>query len=444
MKKVLLSALAALVGPFDNGGFAQTISSEAPSSREVTLQHVLDLTLAKSFKIALADEQFESAARAFRNAKRRRLPRVGIQGWFSGDLFKTDEWDDSNLGGYLTLDWDFYQDGAIMQMIAQSWANLQSAAFTRRQTVLDLIYNAVSLFYDALKAKRQLEIVKQTSTLDDLQLRIARSDFDRGRKTQSELGEAEAKAFESQLSVTRAKQDLDKTMLNLRQLTRDNAIETVADVPRDIAWTLDVSMNDALRTGLQRQPNVLIAKANLKLAVVGEKYSQLKRWPSVRFLTGTDYAFAPMATPDEFGFRVGVILSYPLYDAGDRKSRIEDAKSAVWRARIQVSQAEDQMKQEVTDAYTAVSNQLTLLQIAEKRHEKVKTDFSIAQGQYDQGNLNELEMARLRLQYLQSLQRIESLRLDALLARAKLLKNVGVSSIDEIKAFCEKSSEEEQ
>ncbi len=164
--------------------------------------------------------------------------------------------------------------------------------------------------------------------------------------------------------------------------------------------------------------------------------------PSVRFLTGTDYAFAAGARPDEFGFRVGVIVSYPLYDAGDRKSRIEDSRSAVRRSEIQVWEAQDEMEKTVTDNYAAVSNQLALLELAEKRHDKVETDFAIAQEQYKDRRMNEMEMTRIRLQYLQSLQRIEGLRLDALLARAKLFRSVGVSSAEEIAAHSSKGAEE--
>ncbi len=418
--------------------------AETETHGDVSFERVLDLTLKNSFKIALANEQLQSAARALRDAKRRRLPRVNAQGWFSGDLFEIEEWGDQNLASYLSLDWDFYQDGAIMQLIAQSWANLKSAVYTRRQTVLDLIHNATSLFYDTLKAKRQLEIAGQTLEVDELQLNITRSEYERGTRTVSELGDAEARLFESRLALTRAQQDLDRAILSLRQLTRDDTITGVVDLPRGIAWTLDLSLENTVLTGLERQPGVLVARANLEMATLGAKYAKLKRWPSVRFLTGTDYAFAPLARPEEFGFRVGLIVSYPLYDAGDRKSRIEDAQSAKRRAEIQLLQAQDQMKQDVTDGYVAVSNQLVLLEIAEKRHEKVETDFAVAQDQYERGRINELEMSRIRLQYLQSLQRIESLRLDALLARAKLLKSVGVSSMEEIRAYRSKGIEEKK
>jgi outer membrane protein TolC len=195
---------------------------------------------------------------------------------------------------------------------------------------------------------------------------------------------------------------------------------------------------DAIRTSLDHQPNVKIAEANLEMAQLGVEYSKLKRWPSVRFLTGTDYALASLNQPDELGFRVGVLLSYPLYDAGDRRSQIEDAKSALVLAEIQLRQAQYQMEQEVTDDYMDVSNKLELLRIAENRHEKVKTDFTIAQQQFERGDIDELELARIRLLYVQSLQRIESMKLDTLLARAKLLKSVGVGSTERIKDYAGK------
>lgn len=444
MEMRLLKGLIVLLAAPGIISFATAGSDGGENGSETDFQRVLDLTLKNSFKIALADEQVDSAARGLRDAKRRRLPRLSVQGWFSGDIFEVDEWGDNNLGSYLALDWDFYQDGAIMQMIAQSWANLTSALLTRRRTVAEEIYTATSLFYDSLKAKRQVEIAEQTSKLDDMRLRLVRSEYSQGRKTRWELGDAEAKVFESGLALTRAKQDLRKTTRNLRQLTRDESIVGVTDLPREITWTLEFPVGDAVQTGLHYRTDLLIAKANLELAHLGEKYAKLKRWPSVRFLTGTDYAFGPLMQAEDFGFRAGVILSYPLYDAGDRKSRIEDARSAVRRARIQLWQAQDQMKQEVTDSYVAVSNQLDLLHIAEKRHEKVDTDFAIAREQFKEKGIDDLEMARIRLQYFQSVQRIENLRLEALLARAKLLKNVGVSSTEQITAYSNKGAEEKK
>jgi outer membrane protein TolC len=419
-------------------------SANEESVPPIPLERVLDLTLKNSFKIALANEQFEAAVRALHDAKKRRLPRVGVQGWFSGDLFEVGNWGDQNLGSYLTLDWDFYQDGAIMQAIAQSWANLKSAQYTRRQTVLELIYGATSLFYDTLKARRQIESGNQTLAVDEMRLKIVRAEFEQGRRTQSELVDAEGRVLDSRLSLTRAQQALAKVTMGLRQLTRNGAIETIEDLPRGITWQLDFPVEDAVRTALDRQPNVLIARANVELAAMGVKYARLKRLPSVRFLTGTDYAFAPLARPEDFGFRVGVIVSYPLYDAGDRASRIEDARSALKRAEIQLWQAQDQMKEEVTDSYASVSNQLVLLELAEKGHEKVKTEFEIAKKRYEERKIDELQMAEIRLRYTQSVERVESYRLDALLARAKLLKSVGVSSLDEIRAYCRKESKEKK
>ena len=440
----LLTGMMVFLGALGTVNSSLGQSEDAEGGGPVTFQRVLDLTIQNSFKIALADEQVDSAFRSLEVAKRRRYPRLSAQGWFSGDLFEMDEWGGNNIGSYLALDWDFYQNGAILQMIAQSWANLTSALLTRRRTVSEQIYTATSLFYDAVKAKRDVEIAEQSFKLDDMRLAVVRSEFSERRRTRSELGDAEARAFESDLALTRAGQDLRNAMRSLRQLTRDETIVAVEDLPRDIAWTLDFSVEDAVRTGLYYQPNVLIVKANLELARLGVKYAKLKRWPSVRFLTGTDYAFAPLARPEEFGFRAGVILSYPLYDAGDRRFRIEEAKSGVRLGAIRLRQAHDQMEQEVSDSYAAVSNQLDLLRLAEKRHEKVRTDFAIAREQFGEKIIGEPEMTRIELLYLQSLQRIENLRLEALLARAKLLQNVGVSSTDEITAFINKGAEREK
>jgi len=409
---------------------------------QVSFQRVLDLTLKNSLKIALAGEQIDSAARMLRTAKRRRLPRVGVQGWFSGDLADIAQWGGENFAGYLTLDWDFYQDAAIMQAVAQSWANLTSALLAGRKTISEEIFTATSLFYQALKAKRQVETVEEILRLDQVRLEIVRSEFAQGRRTQAELGDADAVAFESDLALTRARQDYRKVILTLKQLTRDESITSVADLPREITFALDFPLEDAIQAALRRQPNVLVAKANLELAQVGVKFAKLKRLPSVRFLTGTDYAFAPYARPEEFGFRAGVIVSYPIYDAGDRKSRIEDAKSALSRAQMQVEQAQYQARQEVTDDYAALSNQLALLQLTERKHQEVETRFSIAEEQYEEKKIDELEMARIRLQYLQSLQRLDELRLDVLLARAKLLKSIGLSSTDEIAAHSKKGEDE--
>ncbi len=436
-----LSVLVALLGTISS---AEASSDGRESGGQITYERVLDLTLNNSFKIALADEQVESASRALRDAKRRRSPRLSVQGWFSGDLFELDQWGSNNIGSYLTLDWDFYQNGAILQLVAQSWANLKSALLTRRRTVSEEIHTATSLFYDALKAKRRIEIAEQTLKLDELQLDVARSELADRRIAQSELGEAEARAFDSRQALTRAKQDFQKGIRSLRLLSRDETFGSVQDLPREITWTLDFSLEDAIKTALHDQPNVLIAKSNVELAQLAVKYAKLKRWPSVRFLTGTDYAFAPLARPEDFGFRVGVIVSYPLYDAGDRRSRIEDARSALRRAQIQLWQVQDQMEQEVTDSYAGVSNQLDLLRPAEKRLQKAETNFAIARERYKERSIGELEMGRIRLQYLQSVQQLENLRLDALLARTKLLKSVGVSSTEKIKAYTQKRAEEEK
>jgi outer membrane protein TolC len=438
----VLAGMMVLILAVEISGPAMSAEGGAEPEGQIDLQRVLELALNRSYKIALAKDQFESAAKALKSAKRRRLPRLSAQGWFSGDIFEIDRWGSRNLANYLALDWDFYQDGAIMQLIAQSWANLASAALTVRQTALDLIYNSTALFYEALKAACQVEIAEQQVAVEELQLRILRSEYEQGRRTQSELLEAENRGFEMDLSLTRARHALNRAILKLQQLTRDDTITGVARLPREITWALDFPLENAIRAGLECQPNVLIAQANLEMAKQGVKYAKLKRLPSIRFLTGSDFAFAPYANPQDFEFRVGVIVSYPLYDAGEKKSWIENAESARKRSEIQLGEARYQMVQDVTDSYADVSNQLELLRIAERRHEEVQIVFDRAEADFKEGKIGKLEMERIRLQYLQSLQRVDDLRLDALLARAKLLKNVGVSSLDEIRAYSRRGVEE--
>ena len=162
------------------------------------------------------------------------------------------------------------------------------------------------------------------------------------------------------------------------------------------------------------------------------EFSRLKRLPQVRVFTGSDFEL--LNEEQDVGIRAGLAVSYPIYDAGGIKREIEAAESNFRRAKIQLSVSKAEAELETKEAYWNYINKIKLCQIADERKVLMEKSYRKSKEDLARKSLSQVQFEEAELDYLRSLQTYRDLQLEVILAREKLLKVVGVGSIDDMKS----------
>jgi outer membrane protein len=432
IRLVFAAAVALGATVFLPGAAAQDVAA-VDQGQTVSYDEALALAVQNSFELRLADEDVRDAQRRRSRAKRQYHPRLKVQGTARGDLLAADAWSsEQNLGAGLVLDWAPYRNGELLREMAASRVGMTISALDRRQAAVDLEYEFRRLYHELLNMTDDVQIKQRKRDLEEQRLREVEADFDNGRVTRSDVLTQSGAFFEADAAWRKSRQTLQIRLIELAERIGVEAVAGVRDIDRTIGPVAEITADDCIATAQGMRITLLTSRERVRLADLGVKYARLKRLPSVYFFTDSDYALTQPLGGNEIELRMGVTVSYPIYGAGDTAATIADAKAAAVRARIQDSQTRIKVERDIREAYWGYVNSVRLLESTREREQIFEDDYTQATVEHERGALSDTDFTAAEIRYLESRQRVRTMELDAILARAMLTRAVGVGSLSEI------------
>jgi outer membrane protein TolC len=390
------------------------------------------LALENSYEILISKEEIAAAARQVENAARAYYPKVRLQGSARADLldFEAFSSDDTTYG--LILDWNPYQSGELLRRNAEAKLNFYIAKLNREQAVVDIVFGVQELYYGILKSQYALEAQQLSLDIERQKLEMQDAEFKAGKLKGADLLASRSSYYEKELALERERQAHGIRIIHLMNMVQRNDFDRLDDVERNIIGELSFTLDDCINTAYLRQRKYMIAKERENLARLGVKYAKLKRLPTLSFFTTSDYALDQSQAGKDFGFRVGLSTSYPLYDAGERKSIIDSAESYLRRSSLDLRKQKELTTLQVTEKYFTLQNQIELLNITREKEKRFADDWERARSDFDKGSITRIEYDKFKEAYYLSNNRMKDLELDVMLAQSDLLRAIGISSFNEI------------
>lgn len=390
------------------------------------------LALESSYEILISHEEISSAARQVENARRAYYPKVMLQGSARADLFDIGDFSSDFTTYGLVLDWNPYQSGELLRRNAETKLNFFIAKLKREQTVIDIVKGVQELYYELLKSQYQTETEEFSLQIDKQKLDALEKDYNAGRIKKTDLIEARSAFFEKDLTLEKARQEYGIKLIRLRNKIQRDDLDRVQEVERNILDELKFQLRDCINAAYFIQRSYITAKGREDLARLGVKYSKFKRLPRVSFFTTSQHALDETRASDEFEFRVGVSVFYPLYDAGETRATIESAESYYRKARLDLRREKESVTLQVTEKYHILKNRIELLRITRQKEKRFHDDWIRAQIDFNEGSISELDRDKFREAWMKSNNRIKTLELDVMLAQSGLLREIGINGFDEL------------
>ncbi|MDH4082213.1 MAG: TolC family protein [Nitrospira sp.] len=433
-----------LVTVFCGAGIEIVAAEESepnPPELKLSLRDAIQAAVDNNVNVRLLKERIAAAQSAANTSFGALLPNVsGHASWRNQTInlaafgLPQDRLGALGLSGSVTQPFDVYDARASLVQnifslsLIQRWRAAKSgvdvANLEAEVTKRDVMATVGLLYMEATRAAAAVNARQADMELSQQLLKLAQDRKKAGVATG--------------LDVTREEVQLENTRQRL--LVADNDHESAKlNLIRALGIDFDVrlTLTDELAfvtVASQTPTHALLAarenRAELKAQVTRQKLASLslssitsERIPSLS-LNG-DYGWIGLKPDDALVTRsIGLMLSVPIFDGGQREARISETRSRVRQESIRMEDVSDQITLEVRHALLTLDSSTQQVSVAEKGIELAKKELTFARDRFAAGLTTNIEvtnaqtsMARARDNVIEALFRFNASRIN--LARAK-------------------------
>ena len=418
----------------------ETHSSAAPELK-LSLRDAIQAAIDNNVNVRLLKERIAAAQAQADTSLGAMLPN--ISGYMSGRNqtvnlaafgIPADRLSGLGLNGSVTEPFDVYDARASLVQnifslsLIQRWraskAGVNVAALEAEVTKRDVMATAGLLYIEALRADEAVKARRADIELGEQLLKLAR--------------DRKAAGVATGLDITREEVQLENhrqrwlVAQNEQEIARLNLIRSLG-ITFDVKLTLTdelkfvpveaIQADQALTIARQQRVELKAQETRQKLASLSLSSVTNERVPSLS-LNG-DYGWIGVKPEDAPATRmIGLTLSVPIFDGGQREGRIAETRSRVRQESIRMKDISDQVTLEVRNALLTLESSQQQVAVAQKGVDLAAKELTFARDRFAAGLGTNIEvtnaqtsMARARDNLIEALFRFNASRIN--LARAK-------------------------
>ncbi|MCC6730916.1 MAG: TolC family protein [Chthonomonadales bacterium] len=435
----LLAALLAAGPAFAQARPATALSGDARRiAGPLSVRQAVEIALRENPAMLAARADAAEAAAGTRSARAMTLPQVSANGYLtSGDMSSmVDSAPDVTPpsarmvppGGVaianLTLMAPLYTGGRLRGMVRAAEARERAATAGIGSEAATAALEVKRAYYGALLAAAMADVAGARVTADQEAVANARALLEVGRGIEASVRRAEAELSDAERMLATARNERAAALLNLSAAlgaSPDSEItlsDSLAFEPP--ASGLETQIADAARL----RPELSAARDRVQAATADLDAARGSLAPQVYALGMAD-ADTRSRGSSERGYTLGLALSLPLFDAGQRRAEVDGARAREGRARAELRAAELRVGTEVRQAWLDV-------QTGAENYRTAQAAVRAAQEAYDVTALRVRNQKAIQVELLDAIAALTQARTnvaqalyDHALAVARLQRAVG-------------------
>ena len=290
--------------------------------------------------------------------------------------------------------------------VAAAEAQVSASVETLRNTEENILLNAATSYMDVIRDRQIAVLTEQNLQFLTEQARAARSRFEVGEGTRTDVAQADASrsAAIAKLSAARA-QALSSAAI-YHQIVGDEPGKLKPAKP--LAKLLPSSIDTAIAIASNEHPAILATQHLVDAAGFSVKSAEGALLPQLsasagverdyRNANGTGAALAGTSNGYSNSASIGATLTVPIYQGGRASAQVRQSKEQLGQARIEVDVSRDNVRAAVTSAWTqytaaqegvdanralVAAAQLALNGVIEERNVGQRTTLDVLNAQSD-------------------------------------------------------------
>ncbi|MCP4704462.1 MAG: TolC family protein [candidate division Zixibacteria bacterium] len=422
--------------------FGVIMSSVSFAETVLTVEKVRQRALEYNRQLLSAKKELDRAKAEIISARSGALPQLSLDGrytrnlttreLFFGDevipISKNNEFDLS-----LSLTQPLYIGGKVGSALKIAKIYREYSEEAIKQAEREVVYSAESIFYSAILAESNLDVIKKSSVVMTLSLEIAEKKFSQGMISEYELLRARVEKLNIQPQLISAESNLNLSRKRLKSFL---------GLPLNENVSLIADLSDTSSVNLPTLDTLIIMAINERPEIKQANLNKRGRKKAVRIAKGdwlypNIYANATYQMTGSSGDRyfrdsersdswtASLTVNIPIFDGARTIGEVRKAKVDYYQAKLTEQQLLDDIKLEVEQAYDNLIQAGKALETQTETITSAEEGKRIADLRYESGIGTQLEVlsvqTALTLARTQYIQTVHSYRL----AKAALKKATG-------------------
>lgn len=416
-------------------------SKASPPELKLSLRDAIQAAIDNNVNVRLLKERIVAAQSAANTSLGAMLPNVsGHASWRNQTInlaafgLPQDRLGVLGLSGSVTQPFDVYDARASLVQnifslsLIQRWRAAKSgvdvANLEAEVTKRDVMATVGLLYMEATRAAAAVNARQADMELSRQLLQLAQDRKKSGVATGLDVTREEVQLENTRQRLLVADNDHESAKLNLiRALGIDFDVRLTLTDELAFVKVTSQTPTDALLAARENRAELKAQITRQKLASLRLSSVTSERIPSLS-LNG-DYGWIGLKPDEALATRsIGLMLSVPIFDGGQREARISETRSRVRQESIRMEDVSDQITLEVRHALLTLDSSTQQVSVAEKGIELAMKELTFARDRFAAGLATNIEVtnaqtsvARARDNLIEALFRFNASRIN--LARAK-------------------------
>lgn len=240
--------------------------------------------------------------------------------------------------------------------VAAAEARVRASNESLRNTEQNILFNAASAYMDVIRDRQIAALRERNLQFLGEQVRAARSRFDVGEGTRTDVAQADASRSAALAQLAAARAAALSSAAIYRQLIGDEPKNLKAASP--LAKLLPRSLDSAAAMAAEQHPAIQATEHLVDAAGFSVKSAEGALLPQLSASAGISQSHRD-TTPGpgvQDGWttsaNIGASLVVPIYQGGRASATVRQSKESLGQARIEVDVSRDQVRAAVTSAWT--------------------------------------------------------------------------------------------
>ncbi|MFD2865615.1 TolC family protein [Mucilaginibacter antarcticus] len=395
------------------------------AQEKITLQMAVDRTLANNLTIkqSLVNERIGDVD--LQQAKNNLLPSLNAstQGGYNfgrsqiAGQFTYTTATSFNASGNAQMQVTVFQGGQLRNQIIQNRIALDVNKGQTAKVKNDLVLNVVTTYLQILTnqdlvtaAKQQIDLANQTLQRSDIS-------FKAGNQTLADLSQAKAQVSTATLNLTTAQNQLDLSLLILKQFMEADPYAPIEVERPDISKLTDIqtiyNANEVVRTAMNINPDIRLAELQQKTSQQAIRVAKSYYYPTVSLYGGLGSNYTdrlktkvidvdnnvPVYSPysafsqigDNFNQNIGLSVQVPIFNKFNTRSNVRRAELNFQNAQLNTQISKNNLSKTIIQAVLDLQSADKQYQSATQTFEANKDALNVTKQRYDVGLVNSLD-----------------------------------------------------
>ncbi|MDB4828536.1 TolC family outer membrane protein, partial [Candidatus Pelagibacter sp.] len=291
----------------------------------------------------------------------------------------------------------------------------------------EVLHSAIDAYSNLILAREKLNINRKNLDLLRRQVENDKIRLDRGRITITDLAQSESSFAGAQAQFTQAKSDL-----LIAKLTYENIIGKISDPNQLQKKTKSIvkipnSLNEAINLSKQNNPDIKIAKLDLKQSKKDVEISKSDLKPTASLSLEKSYANDLSSTFDQRDKDIlKATVSWPFYTGGKTQSTINKKSNLTTRKRLLLDDAVRSNETNVASAWSSLESSRGFLNSVKVQVRAAQIANDGITAEYERGSRTTLDVIQSNSLLLSAQISLATSEKNYLMAQYNLLKSVGL------------------